>query len=365
MSGAEFRSAAKAAMTSDASPFDSIRDLIAMMPPASEAAVAAVAARDSATDQAAGRARPARGNRRIPRRLAGQGRADDRSAAGRDLRRQSRRRRPGACRPIRPRSPAPMLENFAAGGAAINQICATYGARPEGLRTRARHADARTSPRRRRWRRPRRRRPSPIGMEAIAGGVDLLCVGEMGIGNTTVAAAIYHGALRRRGRGLGRARNRRRRRGPHAQDRGGRGGGRAASAASRRSARTAAPARRARDRRPWPARSCRGAHAATSRWCSTAMSSARPPPSSTRSIPRALDHCLAGHVSAEGAHAEVLRRLGKKPLLDLGMRLGEGSGAPRRSQGGARLPQGHGDFREPKPRTRPRHGEAASPQRSK
>ncbi|TXM90636.1 nicotinate-nucleotide--dimethylbenzimidazole phosphoribosyltransferase, partial [Methylobacterium sp. WL103] len=43
--------------------------------------------------------------------------------------------------------------------------------------------------------------------------------------------------------------------------------------------------------------------------------------------PRALDHCLAGHVSAEGAHAEVLDRLGLVPLLALGMRLGEGSGA--------------------------------------
>src|ERR1700742_4192796 len=29
------------------------------------------------------------------------------------------------------------------------------------------------------------------GMEAIAGKPDLLCIGEMGIGNTTVAAAIY------------------------------------------------------------------------------------------------------------------------------------------------------------------------------
>ena len=43
--------------------------------------------------------------------------------------------------------------------------------------------------------------------------------------------------------------------------------------------------------------------------------------------PSALDHCLAAHVSAEGAHAAVLQRLGKAPLLDLGMRLGEGSGA--------------------------------------
>ena len=31
------------------------------------------------------------------------------------------------------------------------------------------------------------------GMEAIAGGCDLLCIGEMGIGNTTIAAAICHG----------------------------------------------------------------------------------------------------------------------------------------------------------------------------
>ena len=43
--------------------------------------------------------------------------------------------------------------------------------------------------------------------------------------------------------------------------------------------------------------------------------------------PSALDHCFAGHLSAEGAHRYVLQRIGKKPILDLGMRLGEGSGA--------------------------------------
>src|SRR5215204_2401990 len=42
--------------------------------------------------------------------------------------------------------------------------------------------------------------------------------------------------------------------------------------------------------------------------------------------PRALDHCIAGHLSAEGAHRDVLARIGKEPGLDLGMRLGEGSG---------------------------------------
>ena len=43
--------------------------------------------------------------------------------------------------------------------------------------------------------------------------------------------------------------------------------------------------------------------------------------------PAAIDHCIAGHVSAEQAHRAVLAKLGKPPLLDLGMRLGEGSGA--------------------------------------
>jgi nicotinate-nucleotide--dimethylbenzimidazole phosphoribosyltransferase len=41
----------------------------------------------------------------------------------------------------------------------------------------------------------------------------------------------------------------------------------------------------------------------------------------------ALDHCIAGHCSAEPGHRRLLDRLGKRPLLDLDMRLGEGSGA--------------------------------------
>ncbi|MCB1000982.1 MAG: nicotinate-nucleotide--dimethylbenzimidazole phosphoribosyltransferase [Acidimicrobiales bacterium] len=41
----------------------------------------------------------------------------------------------------------------------------------------------------------------------------------------------------------------------------------------------------------------------------------------------ALEHCLVGHCSAEAGHRRLLDRLGKQPLLDLEMRLGEGSGA--------------------------------------
>jgi nicotinate-nucleotide--dimethylbenzimidazole phosphoribosyltransferase len=41
----------------------------------------------------------------------------------------------------------------------------------------------------------------------------------------------------------------------------------------------------------------------------------------------ALDHCLAGHTSAETGHGRLLAALGKDALLDFGLRLGEGSGA--------------------------------------
>ena len=43
--------------------------------------------------------------------------------------------------------------------------------------------------------------------------------------------------------------------------------------------------------------------------------------------PTITDHCLAGHCSAEPGHLGLLARLGLEPLLSLGLRLGEGSGA--------------------------------------
>jgi nicotinate-nucleotide--dimethylbenzimidazole phosphoribosyltransferase len=38
-------------------------------------------------------------------------------------------------------------------------------------------------------------------------------------------------------------------------------------------------------------------------------------------------HCIAAHGSAEAAHEQLLARFGLEPLLRLGLRLGEGSGA--------------------------------------
>jgi nicotinate-nucleotide--dimethylbenzimidazole phosphoribosyltransferase len=46
-----------------------------------------------------------------------------------------------------------------------------------------------------------------------------------------------------------------------------------------------------------------------------------------RLAPPVVDYCLAGHLSAEPGHARALAVLGITPLLDLGMRLGEGTGA--------------------------------------
>ncbi len=43
--------------------------------------------------------------------------------------------------------------------------------------------------------------------------------------------------------------------------------------------------------------------------------------------PSALDHCIVGHCSSEPGHRLLLDRIDKRPLLDLDMRLGEGSGA--------------------------------------
>jgi nicotinate-nucleotide--dimethylbenzimidazole phosphoribosyltransferase len=43
--------------------------------------------------------------------------------------------------------------------------------------------------------------------------------------------------------------------------------------------------------------------------------------------PSAAQWWLAGHISPEPAHRIALERLGLEPMLDLGMRLGEGTGA--------------------------------------
>ena len=42
---------------------------------------------------------------------------------------------------------------------------------------------------------------------------------------------------------------------------------------------------------------------------------------------RVVDYCIPSHRSAEQGHAIALRHLGLSPLLELDLRLGEGTGA--------------------------------------
>jgi len=46
-----------------------------------------------------------------------------------------------------------------------------------------------------------------------------------------------------------------------------------------------------------------------------------------RMVPAVADYCIFCHRSAEPGHAAQLQALGAEPLLDLGLRLGEGTGA--------------------------------------
>lgn len=42
--------------------------------------------------------------------------------------------------------------------------------------------------------------------------------------------------------------------------------------------------------------------------------------------PSAIDHCIAAHITAEPAHGALLDRIGKKPVLDLEIGIGDGTG---------------------------------------
>ncbi len=217
-----------------------------------------------------------------------------------------------------------MVANFSAGGAAINQICATFGIGLEvlGLGLDTPTADITEAPA---MDETTAAASFSRGMQAIPEGIDLLCLGEMGIGNTTIAAAIYHGLY-----------------GGKAAEWVGRGTGLDAAGLARKIAAVEAAVRRHRERLadPLALMACLGGREIAA--MAGAILSAR-----LKRVPVILDgyvvcaaaailhaldrsalhHCLAAHVSAEGAHEEVLRRLGKAPLLDLGLRLGEGTGA--------------------------------------
>jgi len=223
-----------------------------------------------------------------------------------------------------PEVTAQMVANFTNGGAAISQICALHGLNlrvfelalelPTGDFTEGPAMDDRTCA-----------ATIAYGMEAIAGGPDLLCLGEMGIGNTTVAAAVCAALF-----------------GGTGADWIGRGTGVDDAGLARKAAAVDAGLSRHAAELDHPLKilarlggrelaGMAGAIVAARHrdvpvivdgFVATAAAAVL-----HRVDPGALDHCIFAHVSAEQGHARALAAMEKSPLLDLGMRLGEGTGA--------------------------------------
>lgn len=215
-----------------------------------------------------------------------------------------------------------MVANFTAGGAAINQLAKAFGARLDvfALDLDRPTADFTAGPAmteaevvaalRRGW-------------DAVDPAADLFVAGEMGIGNTTVAAALaaaLFGGTGWAGRGTG------------VDD---------AGLARKEAVIAEGLARHAGvlgD--PLQVLRCLGGREIAAMTGAIARARMTRVPVIldgfiagaaaavlARVVPGALDHCIAGHLSAEGAHRRLLDALGLEPLLSLGLRLGEGSGA--------------------------------------
>jgi nicotinate-nucleotide--dimethylbenzimidazole phosphoribosyltransferase len=304
-------------------PFEDVRRLIAMMPGPDEAAVAAVRAREGRLTKPAGSL--GRLEWLVEWLAAWQGMAPP--TVERPLVAVFAASHGVAARGV---SAYPsgvnrqMLETFAAGGGAINQICAAFGLGFKvfdlalDLPTADIVADAAMDER-------SCVATMAFGMEAIAGGTDCLAVGEMGIGNTTIAAAIYaalYGGAPESwvGRGTG------------VDDAGyARKVAAVEGALARHAGHLSDPLEVLRRLGGRDVAAIAGAILAArlqripvvlDGYVATAAAAVL-----YALAPSTLDHCVAGHLSAEGAHQEVLERLGKIPLLALGMRLGEASGA--------------------------------------
>ena len=217
-----------------------------------------------------------------------------------------------------------MVANFQAGGAAVNQICRSFEL---GLKVFELALDnpTRDITEEAAMEEAECAATMAYGMEAIAEGADLLCIGEMGIGNTTIAAAICHGLY-----------------GGEAEDWVGPGTGVDADGLKRKASAVSRAVDRHRAHLKDPLEVLRRLGGRELAAMAGAILAARHQQipvlldgyvaTAAAAVlhelsPAALDHCLAGHCSAEPAHRTLLERIGKKPLLDLGMRLGEASGA--------------------------------------
>ena len=217
-----------------------------------------------------------------------------------------------------------MVRNFIAGGAAVNQLCRIVDA---DLRVYEMNLDQPTGdivegPA---MTEEECARAMAYGMMAVEPGIDALALGEMGIGNTTSAAALCAGLF-----------------GGDAVLWTGPGTGVAGEALDnkRRAVARAAALHRPAARDPLDLlRRLGGLELAAIAGAVMAARLGRVPvvldgftATAAAAVlfaadPQALDHCIVAHVSAEPGHRVLLEHLRQRALLDLGMRLGEASGA--------------------------------------
>jgi nicotinate-nucleotide--dimethylbenzimidazole phosphoribosyltransferase len=216
-----------------------------------------------------------------------------------------------------------MVANFQAGGAAITVLCRQYGIEPVIVDTGV-GRPTRNFTREPAMSRVEAHRAIEVGREH-AGDGDLLGAGEMGIGNSTAAAALLCAFT-----------------GIHPQEAAGRGTGLDDAGVARKAD---AIARALALHRPDPSDSV-GALAAVGGFeiaaivglilgaaerrrvvvldgfisCSAALVV-------RAMVPAALDYVVYSHRSAERGHRRMLEVLNARPLFDLDMRLGEGTGA--------------------------------------
>lgn len=218
---------------------------------------------------------------------------------------------------------AQMVANFEAGGAAINQLSAVAGARFRvcALDLDRPTADFTAGPA---MDEAEVMAAIATGWQAVPDGCDLLAVGEMGIGNTAAAAALCHALF-----------------GGSAADWTGPGTGVKGAALSQKTQIVGDAVRFHKDATdPLDLlRRLGGREVAAMAGAIVAARFGRVPvlldgyvcgaaaAALHAAQPGAIEHTLAAHVSAEPGHRRLLASLGKPPLLDLGMRLGEASGA--------------------------------------
>jgi len=304
-------------------PFDDIRNLLGQMPGPDEAAVAAIRARDGELTKPAG----SLGRMETIVEWLGAWQGTARPAVNRPLVAIFAGNHGVAVHGISAFPPTvtqQMVENFAAGGAAINQICIAYdlGLKvfdlaldlPTGdITVEAALDEAACAA------------TMAFGMEATAGGVDLLVLGEMGIGNTTIAAAVAAGLFGGTGAewvGPGTGLD------PQGVAHKARIVDLALACHEGHLADPLEVLRRLGGRElaaiAGAILAARMSHipVLVDGYVATAAAAVL-----WKLDPRTIDHCEFGHLSAEPAHGKLLEAIGRKPLLDLGMRLGEGSGA--------------------------------------